>query len=147
MIWSGMWILWYVNFSLCMCMYYRYTHIFVELTIVADIGPFLPKIFIHKQQMVSKGYNHSDILSVCLNPKRKLMYSCTNLPTVSEHHLPTDLKACIPGDLRFICGPQISIFTCMEVTWLLSYYWGDFPSGPVVKNLPCNAGDASLMPG
>ena len=23
----------------------------------------------------------------------------------------------------------------------------DFPGGPVVKNLPCNAGDASLIPG
>ena len=24
---------------------------------------------------------------------------------------------------------------------------GDFPDGPVVKNLPCNAGDAGLIPG
>ena len=24
---------------------------------------------------------------------------------------------------------------------------GDFPGGPVVKNLPCNAGDAGLIPG
>ena len=24
--------------------------------------------------------------------------------------------------------------------------WEDFPSGPVVKNLPCNAGDAGLIP-
>ena len=23
----------------------------------------------------------------------------------------------------------------------------DFPGGPVVKNLPCNAGDAGLIPG
>ena len=23
----------------------------------------------------------------------------------------------------------------------------DFPGGPVAKNLPCNAGDASLIPG
>ena len=23
---------------------------------------------------------------------------------------------------------------------------GDFPGGPVVKNLPCNAGDSSLIP-
>ena len=26
-------------------------------------------------------------------------------------------------------------------------YAGDFPGGPVVKNLPCNAGDLSLIPG
>jgi len=25
--------------------------------------------------------------------------------------------------------------------------YGDFPSGPVVKNQPCNAGDAGLIPG
>ena len=24
---------------------------------------------------------------------------------------------------------------------------GDFPGGPVVKNLPCNAGDEGLIPG
>ena len=23
--------------------------------------------------------------------------------------------------------------------------WGDFPGGPVVKNLPCNAGDTGLI--
>ena len=26
-------------------------------------------------------------------------------------------------------------------------YVGDFSGGPVVKNLPCNAGDAGLIPG
>ena len=26
-------------------------------------------------------------------------------------------------------------------------YWGDFPSGPVVKNSPCNAEDTSSIPG
>ena len=25
-------------------------------------------------------------------------------------------------------------------------YW-DFPGGPVIKNLPCNAGDAGSIPG
>ena len=25
--------------------------------------------------------------------------------------------------------------------------WGAFPGGPVVKNLPCNAGDGGLIPG
>ena len=24
---------------------------------------------------------------------------------------------------------------------------GDFPGGPAIKNLPCNAGDASSIPG
>ena len=38
----------------------------IELTVVADIGPFLLKIFIYKQEMVfTKGCNLSDILSVC----------------------------------------------------------------------------------
>ena len=27
------------------------------------------------------------------------------------------------------------------------HHWRDFPSGPVVKNLPCDAGDASSIPG
>ena len=27
------------------------------------------------------------------------------------------------------------------------HHWRDFPSGPVVKNLPCNSGDAGSIPG
>ena len=26
-------------------------------------------------------------------------------------------------------------------------YFGDFPGGPVVKNLPCSAGDVGSVPG
>ena len=34
-----------------------------------------------------------------------------------------------------------------SLTVLLNTAPGGFPGGPVVKNLPCNAGDTSLIPG
>ena len=30
--------------------------------------------------------------------------------------------------------------------WYVKEWWGDFSGGPVVKNLPANAGDMGLIP-
>ena len=36
---------------------------------------------------------------------------------------------------------------CQKLTSCVIKKFRDFPSGPVVKNLPSNAGDAGLIPG
>ena len=43
-------------------------------------------------------------------------------------------------------APRDSVFHLMVLTDLLRFNVRDFPGGPVVKNPPCDAGDASRIP-
>ena len=46
--------------------------------------------------------------------------------------------------INYLCHNKLQNW--LEILFLNLQY-GNFPSGPVVKNLPCNAGDAGLIPG
>ena len=37
--------------------------------------------------------------------------------------------------------------TCQMAPGIVKKWWRDFPGGPVLKNLPCNEGDAGLISG
>ena len=51
-----------------------------------------------------------------------------------------------PGPHSKALDPQARVM-CPHLCVGSVHSWGDFTSGPVVKNLPSNAGDAGLIPG
>ena len=55
------------------------------------------------------------------------------------------IVSCGWGPIRLL-KPAISLNFLSTPVWLVLCLW-DFPGGPVVKNLPCNAGDASSVTG
>ena len=44
------------------------------------------------------------------------------------------------------CIAEINTAFKSTIFQFLKMYW-NFPGGPVIKNLPCNAGDAGSIPG
>ena len=56
---------------------------------------------------------------------------------------------CRPKSVLSFPHPQTSCLWPDSDIWssMKNLYLGDFPGGPVVKNSPCNASDAGLIPG
>ena len=53
----------------------------------------------------------------------------------------------VPSREKIINCTSLKLQTFALQGYLLRRWQGDFPDGPVVKNLPCNAGDVDSIPG